>query len=235
MTMTHSAPDTDRPAFDAVIFDLDGTLVDTMDVIFEAFVNTLLRFADRRVSREELFRGMGPPEEEMLRRYIPEASFPEAVEFFFGHYHRAADRIRLFPGVQEALERLAGAGVKLGLFTGKGRRGARWTLDLLDLAGWFTSPVTGDDVEQYKPDPEGVLRAMSAAGVSAERSGRALVVGDSPYDIQAGRAAGAKTGVALWGVGDIARFDGGGVEADFRFGTPADLVRAILPASSEGA
>ena len=71
MTMTHSAPDTGRPVFDAVIFDQDGTLVDTMDIIFEAFVNTLLRFADRRVSREELFRGMGPPEEEMLRGYIP--------------------------------------------------------------------------------------------------------------------------------------------------------------------
>jgi pyrophosphatase PpaX len=228
--MTHSAPDTDRPAFDVVIFDQDGTLVDTMDVIFEAFVNTARRFADRRVTREELFRGMGPPEEEMLRGYVPEHLFPEAVEFFFGHYHRTADRIRLFPGVKEALECLDGAGVKLGLFTGKGRRGTRWTLDLLGLGRWFASPVTGDDVERYKPDPEGVRRAMSAAGVPAERSGRALVVGDSPYDIQAGRAAGTKTGVALWGVGDISRFDG--VEADFRFETPADLVRAVLPVSS---
>lgn len=218
----------DPPAFDAVIFDQDGTLVDTMEVIFEAFVNTVGRFAGKRVTREELFRGMGPPEEEMLRKYVPESSFPEAVEFFFGHYHRSADRVRLFPGIEQALERLDGAGVRLGLFTGKGRRGTRWTLELLGLGRWFASPVTGDDVERYKPDPEGVLRAMSAAGVPAQRSGRVLVVGDSPYDVQAGRAAGAKTGIALWGVGDVARFDG--VEADFRFETPADLLRAVLPA-----
>ncbi|MFQ5915789.1 MAG: HAD family hydrolase [Nitrospinota bacterium] len=214
------------PAFEAVIFDQDGTIVDSMGVIYEAFIETVLRFGGRHVSRSELFAAMGPPEEKMLKRLLPESSFPEAFEFFFSHYRRAEDRIRFFPGMEQALDLLHGAGVKLGLFTGKGRRGTRDTFGLLNLGRWFPSPVTGDDVRKYKPDPEGVLKALAGMGIPAHRSDRALVVGDSPYDVLAGRAAGTRTGIALWGVTDPSRF--AGVEADFRFRQPPDLTNAVL-------
>lgn len=213
-----------RPAFDAVIFDQDGTVADTLEVIYEAFVETVRRYAGRRVSRSELFAAMGPPEEKMLKRLVPEAAFPEAVEFFFSHYDQAGDRVRLFPGMERALDLLQQAGIHLGLFTGKGKRGTRSTFEKLGLGKWFASPVTGDDVERYKPDPEGVHKALSIAGVPADR---ALVVGDSPYDVLAGRAAGTRTAVALWGAADAAPSDG--TEADFRLRRPADLLRAVLP------
>ncbi|MFQ5693357.1 MAG: HAD family hydrolase, partial [Nitrospinota bacterium] len=218
-----------NPVFDAVVFDQDGTVVDSMEVIYRAFVNTVRRFAHREVSRGELLAAMGPPEEKMLERRLPKDAFPEAVEFFFGHYERpeagagAGGGVRLFPGMEEALDRLREGGVRLGLFTGKGRQGTRSAFGGLNLGRWFTATVTGDDVERYKPDPEGVFKALSELGVPAER---ALVVGDSPYDVLAGRAAGSKTGLALWGVSEAARLEG--IEADFRFRRPADVVRAVL-------
>ena len=63
--------------FDAVIFDQDGTLTDTMNIIFQAFVNTVRRFSRIEATYDELFNAMGPPEEKLLHRYLPEACFPE--------------------------------------------------------------------------------------------------------------------------------------------------------------
>ncbi len=210
--------------FDAVIFDQDGTLTDTMDVIFQAFVNTVGRFSRIEVTRDELFNAMGPPEEKMLRRYLPAACFPEAEEFFFRHYDEASGSLSLFPGVAETLDRLKKAGTRLCLFTGMGRRGTRWTFEVLDLGKWIDYPITGDDVRRPKPHPEGVFRALEAAGIPPERG---LVVGDSPKDIEAGRIAGTKTGIALWGVRDESLFDG--VHADYGFQTPHQLLMTVVP------
>jgi HAD superfamily hydrolase (TIGR01549 family) len=186
-------------------------------------VDTVRRFAGKEVTRAELLANMGPPEEKMLRLYLPESSLTEAVEFFFHHYDRARDEINLFPGILQALEGLQEAGVKVGLFTGMGRRGTRTIFGQLELEKWMAFSVTGDDVENYKPDPEGVLKALAALDVPARQ---ALMVGDSPKDILAGRAAGTKTGAALWGVNDPSRFDG--LEADYWFETPGDLLNTVL-------
>ena len=111
--------------FDAVIFDQDGTLTDTINIIFQAFVNTVRRFSRIEVTYDELFNAMGPPEEKLLHRYLPEACFPEAEEFFFRHDDEAAGSLSLFPGVAETLDNFQKAGTKLCLFTGMGRRGTR--------------------------------------------------------------------------------------------------------------
>ncbi len=207
----------------AIIFDQDGTLADTMEVIYEAFVNTVRRFAGKEVTRVELLSAMGPPEEKMLRLLLPEPSLTEAVEFFFQHYDRARDEISLFPGIHQALTGLQEAGIKLGLFTGMGKRGNQTIFGQLGLDKWINYPVTGDDVERYKPDPEGVFKALAALDVPARE---ALMVGDSPKDILAGRAAGTKTGAALWGTNGPSRFDG--LEADYWFETPRELLKTVL-------
>ena len=108
--------------------------------------------------------------------------------------------------------------------TGMGRRGTKWTFSVLGLEKWIDCKVTGDDVRQYKPDPEGIFKALEAIGVPPEKS---LMVGDSPKDVEAGRVAGAKTGIALWGIHNESLFDS--VHADYRFQSPLQILQAVVP------
>ncbi len=210
--------------FDAVIFDQDGTLTDTMSIIFQAFMNTIQRFSETKITHDELFNSMGPPEEKILRQYVQDVHFPEAEEYFFDQYNKASNSLNLFPGVVETLEQLKRSGIRLCLFTGMGRRGTKWTFSELGLGKWIDCKVTGDDVRRYKPDPEGIFKALEAIGVPPEKS---LMVGDSPKDVEAGKVAGAKTGIALWGIHDESLFDS--VHADYRFQSPLQILQAVVP------
>ena len=82
--------------FDAVIFDQDGTLTDTMSIIFQAFMNTIQRFSETKITHDELFNSMGPPEEKILRQYVQDVHFPEAEEYFFDQYNKASNSLNLF-------------------------------------------------------------------------------------------------------------------------------------------
>lgn len=210
--------------FDAVIFDQDGTLANTMSIIFQAFVSTIHRFSGIEITHDELFNSMGPPEEKILRHYLGDTCFPEAEEYFFSQYNEASNSLDLFTGVAETLEQLKRSGTRLCLFTGMGRRGTKWTFSVLGLGKWIDFKVTGDDVSRFKPDPEGVFKALKAIGVPPEKS---LMVGDSPKDIEAGKVAGTKTGIALWGILNESLFDN--VHADYRFQSPHQILQAVVP------
>jgi phosphoglycolate phosphatase-like HAD superfamily hydrolase len=97
--------------------------------------------------------------------------------------------------MREVIDHARSLGWKAGVFTGKGQRSARFTLSELGLLDRLQCIVSGDDVVRPKPDPEGVHRAAQLLGVPVHRL---LLAGDSPADIQAGRAAGAPTAAVLW-------------------------------------
>ncbi len=206
-----TAPPT-RP--EAVLFDLDGTIVDTMGFLFDAFRHAVAPFVSRLPSNAEVVATFGPAERECIARYLKQAeqagtltsTDPErvnqAVERFFRFYERGHDQIRAFPGMIDLIQTLHRAGVPLGVFTGKGRRGAEYTLGELGLwPGVLRCLVSSDDITRVKPDPEGVLKAVERLNVPAEAT---LFVGDAPADILAGRAAKTRTAAALWGSFDHA-------------------------------
>lgn len=101
---------------------------------------------------------------------------------------------------------------------------------MFGLGKWIDYPITGNDVRRYKPHPDGVFRALETAGIPPERG---LVVRDSPKDIKAGRIAGTKTGIALWGVRDESQFDG--LHADYGFQTPHQLLITVVSGNSSKA
>jgi len=183
-----------KRALSCLILDLDGTVADNSDMIIDIYRQILQKYLGRAYSRQEILSLFGPPEGAILKHLLPPESFEDALENFYRLYEeRHAERAFL---ERQRLKEIRSWGLRLALFSGKGRRSAEITLRKLHLQGIFDVVVTGEDVSRSKPNPEGVRMALMKLEASPEE---VLLVGDSPLDIQAGRAAGVETGAALWG------------------------------------
>jgi HAD superfamily hydrolase (TIGR01509 family) len=185
-----------QQALSCVIFDIDGTMAKTNDLIFASFNHVISRHLGKTMSPREIIGLFGPPEEGALSALFGhERSGPlmdELCEFYHAHHATLAS---LHPGIDRVLEMLKGRGISLAVFTGKGTRTTNITLDALGLREYFDCVVTGNDVVNHKPHPEGILRVLAQIGVPA---GAALMVGDSPVDVAASRAAGVPVASVLW-------------------------------------
>ena len=182
----------------AVIFDLDGTLVDTFSMIVAAFNEAVSPHTGKSYSDAEVIARFGIPDSQMIRRELqmhpPEAA-DRAVEVYHAYYAQNHGGVTCFDGIVPMLAELKRRGVPMGVMTGKGRRTADITIRSLGLADTFAAVVTGEDVAEQKPDPAGPLEA--ARRLDAEPASCAFV-GDSPADVGAGTAAGMVTVVAGW-------------------------------------
>lgn len=191
-----------------VLFDLDGTLVDSLDLILGSYRHTMRKHLGRVPPDEDWMRTMGRPLRVQLESF---AGSPEQLDAMFATYieHNQAhhDRlIRLFPRMREVLTTLHRAGYRLGVVTSKIRDNALRELRTGGLEGLFDALVSANDVERPKPDPQPVERALRSLDLPAAD---VLLVGDSLYDLQAGRAAGVHTAAALWGPSDHDRLAAG--------------------------
>lgn len=186
-----------RPAPLAVLFDLDGTLVDTIPFILAAVRHAFEGYG-RCPTEAEWIAGIGTPLRDQLASF---ARSPADVERLFDRYRTfwvaEHDRMtRCFPGALETVAALAAAGHPLGVVTAKLEHGAHRTLRHTGLAAHFGVVIGADSCARAKPDPEPVRVALARLGASPER---ALLVGDSTHDLAAGRGAGVRTAAALWG------------------------------------
>ena len=181
----------------ALIFDRDGTLFDSFPVILAAFNYAIEPYTAKRPSDAEWFAAFGPDEQEVIGKFIPSEKKEEAFKRFCSYYNQHLDQIRLFEGMKFVLEKLKHKGAKLAIFTGGGSESTTLVMAGKGIAEYFDVVITGDRVQRPKPDPEGVLLALSELKVPAEA---ALVVGDAGADILAGHSAGTKTALARWSV-----------------------------------
>jgi 2-phosphoglycolate phosphatase len=182
----------------AVIFDLDGTLADTIPLIVDSFNAACREPMGKTYTPEEVIARFGVPDIALVRRELQQ--FPpdvaeKALEIYFAHYEHAHAVVEAFPGITELLLALKAKGMPLGVMTGKGARTAEITVRKLGWQEIFGSVITGDDIEHQKPHPEGVLKAAAELGVMPQEC---AFVGDSPADLKAGRAAGAKSIAVVW-------------------------------------
>ncbi|MCK6447618.1 MAG: HAD-IA family hydrolase [Planctomycetes bacterium] len=185
-------------ALDTFLFDLDGTLIDSVEVIRLSFEHALREHCGLAAEHDEWLAGLGTPLSAQFRRYVDD---PAEVERMIATYraHNAAHHdalVRGYPDVREMLDGLVASGVKLGIVTSKQRGRAIQGLEHCGLGEIFELVIGVDEVTRHKPHPEPVLAALAALGAEAER---AIYVGDSPHDLAAGRAAGTRTAAALWG------------------------------------
>ncbi len=213
-----------------ILFDLDGTLVDSLELILSSYRHTMRKYLGHAPPDEEWMRTMGTPLREQLAGF---AETPEQAEAMFETYIQHNEKnyrrlLRPFPGMVEAIDALGRAGYRMGVVTSKIREHAIRELRACRLDDHFDTLVSASDVQHPKPHPEPVLQLLTALEVSA---GDALLVGDSIFDLQSGRAAGVATAAALWGPFDHRRLKA--AEPDFWLNSIENLV-ALLGVDRSG-
>ncbi len=185
----------------ALLLDLDGTLVQTLEAIESAMNAVMADLGDSRAfTAAELRPFIGTTVQHQLEvlRAMTGAVADDFADRYYAHFMAIVERgIRLFPGVRETFPRFADR--RIGTMTTRRRDGARRMLELAGLLPYFAAVVGGDDVKRPKPAPDLPRHGAKALGVRPEDC---VVVGDSPVDILAGRAAGAWTVAATYGYGD---------------------------------
>ncbi|MFH0989326.1 MAG: HAD-IA family hydrolase [bacterium] len=179
-----------------LIFDMDGTLTQTNQLIFDSFNYIAGKYTGRTFSQSEIAAMFGPPEEGALLSIVSqkdiEAVMADYLSFYRSNHQRLA---RLYPGVKEILAYMKERGKILALFTGKGIHTTRITLEESGISEYFDLIVTGNDVVNHKPSAEGIYKVLSHFQLHPDE---ALMVGDSVSDIKASREAGVKVAAVVW-------------------------------------
>jgi len=179
-----------------VIFDIDGTLTRTNDLIFASFNHVAMKYLNKVFTPPEIIALFGPPEEGALSKVFGEERIDEVMDelcaFYKEHHGTMAS---LHHGIDDVLRFLKDHGVKLAVFTGKGKRTTEITLQALNIEHYFDLIVSGTDVINHKPHPEGIEKVLASFALQPEE---VLMVGDSLGDIKASRAAGVKAASVLW-------------------------------------
>jgi phosphoglycolate phosphatase len=188
-------------AFTLVIFDLDGTLIDSRLDLAHAVNATRAQAGRGPLPHEQIFSFVGNGAPVLIQRAMgPEASEEEvrnALEFFLDYYrHHALDYTILYPGVEDGLHQLHAAGLRLAVLTNKPVRISHRIVEGLGVAPLFFRIYGGNSFEHKKPHPIGIDTLRAEAGAAAEKT---WMVGDSYVDIQTARNAGVASCGVTWG------------------------------------
>ena len=180
----------------AILLDLDGTIVNTNEIILQCFEHTLKEKMGHCPPREELVKTFGKPLSEVFADMAPE----EADELIqeYQRFQKSLDHskyITLCPNIREALEVFKANGFKLAVVTSKRHDSAYQNLEQFELLPYFSAVITYEDTTEHKPTGAPAKRALELLGVAAEE---AIMVGDSNFDIQCGKDAGTKTAAVAY-------------------------------------
>ena len=207
----------------AVVFDLDGTLIDTIPLIVASHRHAVQTVLGRDFSDDVLRSGIGRPLIDQMRVFDE----PRAQELFDSYrvwnHANTARLLGRFDGVDEVLVRLAAAGAAIGVATSKSRDAVNLAFSLQPPVVPFQAIVTMEDSALHKPHPEPVLMAIAKLGAEPAD---AVYVGDAPYDIEAAVAAGCSAVGVTWGVATAEVLAAAGADAVAR--TPAELATILL-------
>jgi len=212
-----------HPGFDPVVFDLDGTVVDTVELIVESFRYATSTVLGEVLPDEFILAGVGRPLRTQMERLSVEHA-QELYDVYREYNHRRHDElIRGYDGIEEVLDALKAAGRRTGIVTSKSRDTTGMAFRAVGLEERFDVVVTATDTTEHKPSPVPLQLCLQRLGATAAGS---IYVGDSPYDIQAGAAAGMATAAVAWGVFGREVLVAAG--PDFWLDEPRDLLAICL-------
>lgn len=205
-------------AVDCILFDLDGTLVDSVELILASFRHATAAVLGEALPDDVMMRNVGVPLRTQMEEFSPE-HVDELLAAYREHNGRVHDELLgEYPGTEEVLERLAQAGFAMGVVTSKSAPVARRGLERYGLERFFGAVVAMEDTDRHKPEPDPLLRA---AGLLGREAGRCAYVGDAPQDILAAKAAGMVSVGATWGAHTAEKV--AGAEPDFVLHSVSEL------------
>ncbi len=202
-----------------VVFDIDGTLIDTEEAILQSLKDTVWEMLHRDVERRELKFALGIPGAAALRK-LGIADTKRANDRWNKHLLKYKSRIRLFEGVPELLDNLEANGYGLGIVTSKTRN--EYMADFavpFGLSDCFGAVICVENAARPKPSPDPLLAYLDASGMNARD---VIYIGDTIYDSQCAQNAGVDFGFAAWGSAETQ-----GVLADYIFKRPVDVLFAV--------
>ena len=182
--------------FPTVLFDLDGTVVDSGAIILASMRHATREVLGREYSDEELLRTVGGPGLEAQMQTIDPERADELVDVYRAHNIPLHDGLEACVGMGDVLARLHDEGRRLGVVTAKRRDTAELAFATVPLGHFFEVIVGGDETERHKPDPEPLLLGAERLGADPAQT---AYVGDSPFDVLAARAAGMYAVAVTWG------------------------------------
>jgi pyrophosphatase PpaX len=182
--------------FPVVLFDLDGTVVDSGAIILASMRHATREVLGSEHSDEELMQAVGGPGLEAQLGAFDADRVDELVRVYRAHNEPLHDTLEACEGMEDVLVRLHAEGRRLGVVTAKRRSTVELAFARVPIAHLFETVVGGDETEKHKPDPEPLLLAAERMGIDPTT---AAYVGDSPFDMRAAKAAGMFAVAVTWG------------------------------------
>lgn len=186
-------------ALNAVLFDLDGTLIDTNEVIIASYTHAYQQILpELDTDRSRIIDEIGPPLWDIFGRYAPDSKTVDRLVHAYHDYYKKheATMHRLYPNVIETLKALKKRNIKIGIVTTKRKSAAQPSIDHYGLNDYFDVVIGYDDVTHPKPHKEPVEKAL----IALNHHSQALMVGDNQSDILSGQAAGVLTAGVAWSI-----------------------------------
>lgn len=179
----------------ALLFDFDGTLLNTNDLIIQSFMHVLEDKFPGQYKPEDCLRFMGPSLTETFEELTPNEVEEMTLKYRKWNLEHHDELVKEFDGVMETLEELRALGIRLAIVSTKRRDMIERGLNLMGASHFFELIVGIEDVKNVKPDPEPVLLAIEKLGVGKEE---VIMIGDNSHDIESGKNAGVKTAGVAW-------------------------------------
>jgi phosphoglycolate phosphatase len=219
-----------KPPARGVLFDLDGTLIDHFETLYQCYEHTFRRLGVAVPTREVVRRSVGGSMEVTMRHFLPEGRIAEAAELWRGHLAVIfLDDVSLLPGARELVHALHERGRRVGVFTNKLGSTSRGIMRHLGLEPFLDVVLGANDTPFRKPQREFSVLALERLGTAAAET---CLVGDSPYDIDAARAVGMRGACVSTGTHTAAELRAAGADAVYADLTALGAAEFGLPAKT---
>ena len=204
-----------------ILFDVDGTLIDTEETIIKSWQKTLKETLNIEAPAEDLFYVLGIPGTKAVKKYAKdEKQARKLLKIWEQNDHDMFHYSKIFSGIEPLLRQLKNQNIKLGIVTSRTDAELKLALDNFAIEKYFDTFITASQIKLHKPDPDPILKAIEVLNINSNDT---IYVGDSIYDFQCARNAYVRFGLASWGAKDNPEFS----KVDYFLQEPNDLLKLV--------